>query len=482
MKYQPTIESLRTHVVPDWYHNAKLGIMITWGLYSVPAWAPYSELDIMEMVAREGFSANKKSPYVAWYLNSMQFKDSPTWKHHVETYGEHFPYDDFRKPFEEASAKMDPDAWAEFFQEAGARYVVFITKHHDGYLLWPSNYRHPFKTDYQSKRDFVGELTEAVRRKNMRMGLYYSGVWDWSFTHTPIDSVFSFVMNMRQSRQYVEYANNHIRELIDRYKPSILWNDIGYPAGTDVNELIAYYYNTVKDGVVNDRWSQIKVPNNSVALASMKAALELMEKEMQEQNLTMMEPRCHYDFRTPEYTSFKEILTEKWETVRGIGKSFEYNQIEDEKIILSSGELIRYLTDIVSKNGNLLIGVGPKADGTFSELHQKPLRELGAWLKVNGEAIFDTRPWKRAEGKTEQGMDVRFTKKAESLYATVLDIPRGKEISLKNLKAADDTEVFLLGHLSPLQWKQEGDSIKVTLPGSLWESAAYSFKIIPQPE
>jgi len=481
MKYQPTMESLRTRAVPEWYHNAKLGIMITWGLYSVPAWAPYSELDIMEMVAREGFSAIKKTPYAEWYLNSMQFKDGPTWKHHVETYGENFSYDDFKKPFEEASAKMGLDAWAEFFKEAGARYVVFITKHSDGYLLWPSNYRHPFKTDHQSKRDFVGELTQAVRRKNMRMGLYYSGVWDWSFRHTPIDSVWAALMNMRQSRQYIEYANNHIRELIDRYKPSILWNDIGYPAGTDVKELIAYYYNTVEDGVVNDRWSQIKVPGNPIIRALMHAGVWLYTRKKRGQN-KLIKPRCHYDFRTPEYDSFKEIRTEKWETVRGIGKSFGYNQIEGEKITLSSGELIHYFTDIVSKNGNLLIGIGPKADGTFSELQQKPLRELGAWLKVNGEAIFDTRPWKQAEGKTEEGMDVRFTKKAESVYATILDTPRGKEISLKNLKAADNTEVFLLGHPSPLQWKQEGDSIKVTLPGSLWESAAYSFKITPQPQ
>ena len=127
MKFQPTEESLKAHVVPEWYDDAKLGIFIHWGLFSVPAWAPYSGKNITDMVAKEGIEIIKKSPYAEWYLNSMQFKDYPTWEHHVSTYGENYPYDNFQKTFEEISSSMDPDAWADLFSKAGARYIIMVT-------------------------------------------------------------------------------------------------------------------------------------------------------------------------------------------------------------------------------------------------------------------------------------------------------------------------------------------------------------------
>ena len=187
MRFEPTEESLRAHVIPDWYHDAKFGIFIHWGLYSVPAFAPPGRKDITEMQAERGLDYMKVSPYAEWYLNSMKFKGYPTSEYHLKTYGQEYAYDNFQEIFERVSAKMNPADWAGLFSEAGARYVVMVTKHHDGYLLWPSEYPNPLKPDYFSKRDLVGEVTEAVRAEGLKMGFYYSGVFDWTFIDEPLE-------------------------------------------------------------------------------------------------------------------------------------------------------------------------------------------------------------------------------------------------------------------------------------------------------
>jgi alpha-L-fucosidase len=188
-------------------------------------------------------------------------------------------------------------------------------------------------------------------------------------------------------------------------------------------------------------------------------------------------PECHWDFLTPEYISYREAKDYKWETTRGIGRSFGYNQIETEKDMISSEELIRLFVDIVSKNGNLLINVGPMADGTIPHMQQKPLKGLGAWLKVNGEALYDTSPWTRAEGKTVDGPDIRYTKKGDDLYAILLDSPMGNDVSMLQMEIDKDSEIHLLGHDRELGWKQEGDRLTVSFPQGVQESPAYAFHI-----
>ena len=136
--FEATLESLQTHEVPQWYHDAKFGIFVHWGLYSVPAFAPHQDMDVIAAQARNGFESIKSSSYAEWYLNSMKFKDYPTWQYHTKKYGEDYPYADFQKTFEQESARMDPAQWAKLFTEAGARYAVMVTKHHDGYTMWPS--------------------------------------------------------------------------------------------------------------------------------------------------------------------------------------------------------------------------------------------------------------------------------------------------------------------------------------------------------
>jgi alpha-L-fucosidase len=188
-------------------------------------------------------------------------------------------------------------------------------------------------------------------------------------------------------------------------------------------------------------------------------------------------PGIHYDFVTPEYTSFDEIQAEKWETCRGISSSFGYNQADDEDSYLSAGAVIRMLVDIVSKNGNLLLNVGPRADGSIHELQRKCLLGLGAWLDVNGEAIWGTRPWSRAESTTSAGMQVRFTRKENALYALLLDTPREAEVRIRSLRAADGAEVRLLGIDERLKWRQSGDDLIVRLPAPLPDRPAHALRM-----
>lgn len=174
MIYEPTLESLSQHEVPAWFHDAKLGIFIHWGLYLAPGWAPLTG-ELFEVAETIGWEALfGQNPYAEWYLNSLRIEGSLTYRHHLETYGPDLSYDDFVPMFNEAIKRWDPGAWASLFRQVGAHYVVLVTKHHDGFLLWPSQRTSPYKKDYRTSRDIVGELATAVR-DHMRMGFYYSG-------------------------------------------------------------------------------------------------------------------------------------------------------------------------------------------------------------------------------------------------------------------------------------------------------------------
>jgi alpha-L-fucosidase len=467
MTFQPTLDSVRQHAVPDWYHDAKLGIFIHWGLYSVPAWAPHGD-DIDKQVAEKGWEAMfANNPYSEWYLNTLRNGDTATRRHHLATYGENFSYDDFAPMFNAAVAGWNADSWAELFQRVGARYAVLTTKHHDGFLLWNSARTSPKKpAGYATPRDLVGELTSAVRARGMRMGLYYSGGLDWSFEERPVRNFIDVYSTIVQTPEFIEYADFHWRELIARYQPSILWNDIGYPANADPISLFADYYNAVPDGLVNDRWSQHVPDAESIPKAGEPIGPP---------------PSPHRDYTTPEYGSYSEIVPHKWESCRGIGHSFGYNQNEGESDYLASDALIRMFADIVSKNGNLLLDVGPMADGTIPPMQVERLEALGAWLRVNGEAIFGTRPFTRAEGVTTRDLGVRFTRKGDTAYAVLMGTPAEPNVSLVGLRAADGATVRLLGHDAPLTWAQDGDKLTVTLPPSVRADAAHTLSIQPAP-
>ena len=442
VKYEPTLASLDSHPLPQWYAGAKLGIFIHWGLYSVPGWAPLSHPD------HDFTSADyiKYNPYAEWYLNVMRVPGSPTQAYQREHYGANSSYYDFAPIFNRESKKWNPDKWADTFRDAGARYVVLTTKHHEGFTLWPSTTVNPNpsipQNERHAERDIVGDLTAAVRKDGLKMGLYYSGGYDWTFNSGPIETAQDYLEVRPESQAYGDYAFAQIHELIDRYHPAVLWNDIDWPKTGRPMQVEADYYNAVPDGVVDDRLG-IK----------------------------------HADFVSPEYQNVEKISEKKWEECRGLGRSFGYNRAEGEAETIAPAALIAMLVDIVSKNGNLLLDVGPEADGTIPPVQMERLKALGAWLKQNGDAIYDTTPWERAVGKTAEGDDLRFTRKGSDLYATILGAPKARTATIVGVAARPGMQVTLLGEGKPLETKAADGNLQVTLPEHLPGNYAYVLKL-----
>lgn len=445
--FEPDWDSIRTHQVPAWYDAAKLGIFVHWGLYSVPAWAtPIGELGKVDW--SRWFANN---PYSEWYLNSLRIDGSPTQAHHREAYGEDFKYMDFVPQFAEAVEAWDPAAMASLFAEAGARYVVLTTKHHDGFTLWPSEVENPHlpPSRRSSARDIVGDLTAAVKAAEMRMGFYYSGGLDWSFNPEPIDTVEEVRGTIIHTQEFADYADAHWRELIRRYDPTILWNDIGYPEQADLARIVAEFYNANPEGLINNRFE--------------------IGKEGA--------PPRHHDFTTPEYAKMEAITDYKWETCRGLGYSFGYNRVETEEHTIGEAELIHLLADIVSKNGNLLLNAGPMADGTIPELQASRLRSLGRWLGRNGEAIYGTRPWERPTGETADGIPVRFTSKGGALYAILLGQPKSSQVRLEVGAVAEGATVGVLGEHPVPETTYSDGQLTVTLAAPLPDAPAHTLRI-----
>jgi alpha-L-fucosidase len=440
---------------PAWYGDAKLGIFVHWGLYSVPGWATTTgTLD--DVPSRLGWKVwFRNNAYAEWYANTLKIPGSPTEAYHREHYGS-ASYNDFVPAFNEAIQAWEPAEWGELFKGAGARYVVITTKHHDGFRLWPSRVPHPTLGDFHASRDIVGELAGAARNAGLRFGTYYSGGLDWSVNPDPIEDIPDLGRTVIQDPAYVAYADAHWRELIDRYDTTILWNDIAYPRNSELETIVADFYQRTPDGLVNDRFQDI-APDGSI------------------KKLTAP------DLLTPEYTSFDNIRTEKWETNRGIGYSFGYNHAEDEANFIPIETLIHLFVDIVSKNGNMLLNIGPRADGSIQDGQFSRVHALGAWLATNGDAIYGTRPWEVAEGTTDQGIDLRFTRKDDALYAILLGQPQPGPLVLNCLRGAQGMTACLVGAQTDLRAESRSDGISVSIPDGLPTAPAHALRLQPAP-
>ena len=342
----PSWEELRARPYPRWFTEAKLGIFIHWGVYSVVAYGG-------------------KESYGEWLLRGLQTGDTIRTHYMRDQFGPDFSYRDLAPLFK--AELFDPGEWAELFRGAGARYVVLVTKHHDGYALWPSQYSPDWNSvDVGPGRDLVGELTEAVREAGLRMGFYYS-LAEWNnrlhrwYTDPP-ESIAPYVE---------EYMIPQFKELVSAYRPVVLFTDgewLNTAEQWHARELIDWYFDTIgPDAIVNDRWGA----------------------------------GSGIGFLTPEYSAGIDVTDRPWTEVRGLGRSFALNRNEALNAYMTPQELVHFFAGAVAAGGGMILNVGPSADGQIPLLQQERLVQLGDWLGVNGEAIYGSRPWQKTGEERE---------------------------------------------------------------------------------
>jgi alpha-L-fucosidase len=445
-KYDATWESIDSRPTPQWWLDAKFGIFIHWGVYSVPAFSEvgrYSEWYWMDLMNPKRGSHKFVKPF------------------HDRVYGKDFTYPEFVPQF--TCELFAPDQWAEVFQDSGAKYVVLTSKHHDGYCLWPSkeadkSWGRPWcSTNSGPKRDLVGELTAAVRKTDVRMGLYYS-IYEW----------FNPLYKKDKPAPYVDQVLvPQFKDVVNRYAPSVVFVDgeWDHPAATWKSPaLLSWLFSESPckgEVVINDRWGK-------------------------------GDRHKHGGYYTTEYGAGLPNADNPWEENRGMAHSFGYSRTERFKDYNSSESLIYMLIDIVSRGGNFLLDIGPTADGRIPPLMEERLAEIGDWLEVNGEAIYGTTTHQSScqwsDGKVQElkhgnyrvkydvnkllknpdeGMarkEVIFTRKGKALYAICPVFPDAT-LTLEGIEARPGAAVSFLGTQSDaLQWKQVGDDLRITIP------------------
>jgi len=472
--YRPDWESLRKYEVPDWYQDAKFGIFIHWGVYSVPAFGN------------------------EWYPRNMYIEGSDEYKHHIATYGpqDKFGYKDFIPMFK--AERFDPAAWAKLFKDAGAKYVVPVAEHHDGFAMYDSGLSDWTAAKMGPHRDVVGELAKAVRAEGLHFGVsshrvehnfflgvgrsivsdindpryaaFYGPAHNWleNPRGTPLSNDFTYV-----SPAWTDDWLARASEIVEKYRPDIIYFDwwIGQPSlRPALTRFAAFYYNT------------------SLKYSDHIGVINYKDHAMQEHSAVL----------DIERGQLGDIRPLHWQTDTSISnKSWGYIENDTFK---SPEFVVHQLIDIVSKNGNLLLNIGPRSDGTIPAEVQHVLLDVGAWLKVNGDAIYGTRPWKvYGEGPTNVAAgafhdtttaaytaeDFRFTTKGNVLYAIELGWPSSGQAVIRALgtsaKGGEKVEsVSLLGSEASLQFQQQPDGLHIQLPAQAPGKYAYVFRISPQ--
>lgn len=444
-KFQPNWASLNTRKMPEWFHQDKFGIFIHWGVYAVPAYAP--------VIPNSGES------YSEWYWMHLHEKKEATTAFHNKNYGADFQYPEFEKQFK--AELFNPDQWADVFKKSGAKYVVLTSKHHEGYCLWNSaeadrDWGKPWNAVTGTpKRDLLGDLTNSVRAAGLKMGYYYS-LYEW--------------FNPLWLSDKKKYVNEHMipqfKDLVTKYKPSIIFSDGEWDLPDTAwksEELLAWLFNespVANEVVVDDRWGSNTRSKNTGATYS-----------------------------TSEYGSGMDASV-IWEESQGIGHSYGYNRNEKLEDYKTSHDLILMLTDIVSRGGNLLLDIGPTADGRIPVIMQQRLNDMGAWLAVNGDAIYGTKAYKQpyewSDGKKPEKKDQAYMAgysiaemvKSKAGYSNVeaFYTTKGKDlycivptyrpvVKLRNFKPAAGANASLLGSGKQVKIVQKGNDCTIDLSG-----------------
>jgi alpha-L-fucosidase len=476
--YQPNWQSLRQHVTPQWLRDAKFGIYTHWGIYSVPAFGPNG----------------------TWYPFNMYREGTPQYAHHVQTYGHpsKFGYKDFIPLF--TGEKFDADEWAELFKQAGAQFAGPVGEHHDGFAMWDSQLTEWNSVWLGPKRNVVGELASAIRRQNMRfmVAMHHAENW-WFFPHwrkefdtadpryaalygTPHNLEWATAMPAATSREhewelqskpdraFLDKWIGKICEVIDGYQPDLLWFDFGLGLIQEryKTDFLAYYYNQA-----SVRGQEVAVTYKHHDLVAGSGVIDL------------------------ELGRFADLTYHDWITDTTVDAGEGWGYLKDTPY-KSLDNLVHYLVDNVSKNGYLLLNVGPQPDGQIPEQAKALLRGMGQWLAVNGEAIYGSTPWLiYDEGPTKMTKsgsfmedaevrytprDFRFTTKDNAIYAICLGSPRGRITieSLKSLYPGEVASVRLLGVDHDLDWSLSPDGLSVDVLDEAPSSVASTFKIVRQ--
>jgi len=424
--YENNWDSLNSRPVPRWFSDAKFGIFIHWGLYSVP-------------------SFTKRGNYAEWYgmqLNDQN--DDTVRKFHERVYGADFKYAEFARDFK--AELFDADEWAELFRNAGAKYINITSKHHDGFCLFKTQYA-PFwnSVDVGPHRDICAELKAACDKTDVRFGVYHS-VYEW---WNPI--------YLRSPEEYaVKHLHPMLKELIENYRPYTLFTDGEWSHPSEVwhsTEFLTWLYNesSVRDTIVpNDRWGKGTRGKLGGNFTSEYGYVDSGVK---------IDLNCGRPF----------------EECRGIGGSFGFNRIERPEDYLDSKALLIMLCDLVSKGGNLLLNVGPAADGTIPAIMQERLLDMGKWLKVNGEAIYESGVY-----TLEESEGVYYTQREGNIYAVTEKYPYGN-IVLDKIPYEDGMTVTILGcDAVPTAYNADGKlgvDVPFVSPDDMRSSLLYTFKI-----
>lgn len=460
LKYEPNWESLSKQVVPDWFMDAKFGIYAHWGVYSVPAYGD------------------------EWYPRHMHDQDHSVNRHHLEKYGDptKFGYHDFVPMF--TAENFNADEWAELFVKAGAKFAGPVAEHHDGFAMWDSDLTTWNAVDKGPKQDIVLALEKAIKKRGMkfittfhhaRNSLWevnkdnWAGHFDYVKKNYPTlleDTESALLYGYIPREEFLVLWKEKLREVIDKYQPDLIWFDSWLHEIPDSVKMdfLTYYFNSAL------KWNKEVVVTYKQEDLPREVAVEDFEKGR-------LDRLTEYPWLTDDAISWGSwCYTEDLEI-----KSIE--------------TVLHTFIDIVSKNGVLLLNISPKADGTIPEDQKNVLLGVGDWLKVNGEAIYNTRPWIiYGEGPTQmkkaghfvgrvdyEPQDIRFTRKGNTLYAISLGIPakvvRIKKLGLNSSLGLECENVSMVGSKENLDWSREDEALVINLPENIPGKHALVFKI-----